>query len=243
MAGHSKWANIKHRKEIQDCKNSKIFTKIIREIVTAVKLGGSDPDFNPRLRAVISKALENKMTRDTISKAIIRAVNGDHDMNLEVFIYEGYGPGGTAVMIECLSNNRHRTVSEVRHAFTKCGGKLGAHGSVSYLFSKKAIITYSPGVNKCELIEAALASGAEDIVSHDEGVINVLISQENMSALKNALSSAGFKDKSIKIVMTPLMQSHIDSDTILKLLRLINMLEGCDDVHRVYHNACIPLYN
>ncbi len=155
MAGHSKWANTRHRKAAQDAKRGKIFTKIIRELVTAAKLGGGDPDANPRLRAAIDKALSNNMTRDTLNRAIARGVGGDDDANMETIIYEGYGPGGTAIMIECLSDNRNRTVAEVRHAFSKCGGNLGTDGSVAYLFSKKGVISFEKG-DEDTIMEAAL---------------------------------------------------------------------------------------
>ncbi|SUI57883.1 Probable transcriptional regulatory protein YebC [Serratia marcescens] len=178
MAGHSKWANTKHRKAAQDAKRGKIFTKIIRELVTAAKLGGGDPDSNPRLRAAMDKALSNNMTRDTMNRAIARGVGGDDDTNMETIIYEGYGPGGTAVMIECLSDNRNRTVAEVRHAFTKCGGNLGTDGSVAYLFTKKGVITYAPGLDEDSVMEAALEAGAEDIVTYDDGAIDVFTAWE-----------------------------------------------------------------
>ena len=158
MAGHSKWANTRHRKAAQDAKRGKIFTKIIRELVTAAKLGGGAPDANPRLRAAIDKALSNNMTRDTLNRAIARGVGGDDDANMETIIYEGYGPGGTAIMIECLSDTRNRTVAEVRHAFSKCGGNLGTDGSVAYLFSKKGEISFEKS-NKDTIMEAALQQG------------------------------------------------------------------------------------
>ncbi len=172
MAGHSKWANTKHRKAAQDAKRGKIFTKIIRELVTAARLGGGDPASNPRLRAAVDKALSNNMTRDTLNRAIARGVGGDEDANMETIIYEGYGPGGTAVMVECLSDNRNRTVAEVRHAFTKTGGNLGTDGSVSYLFSKKGVISFEKG-DEDTIMEAALEAGAEDVVTYDDGAIDV----------------------------------------------------------------------
>ncbi|NIH15944.1 YebC/PmpR family DNA-binding transcriptional regulator [Serratia symbiotica] len=238
MAGHSKWANTKHRKAAQDAKRGKIFTKIIRELVTAAKLGGGDPDSNPCLRAAMDKAMANNMTRDTMNRAIARGVGGDDDSNMESIIYEGYGPGGTAVMIECLSDNRNRTVAEVRHAFTKCGGNLGTDGSVAYLFTKKGVITYAPGVDEDALMEAALEAGAEDIVSYDDGVIDVLTAWESMGALKDALmTAAGFNVEAAEIAMIPSTKADMDAETAPKLLRLIDMLEDCDDVQEVYHNG------
>ncbi|TFZ50296.1 YebC/PmpR family DNA-binding transcriptional regulator [Serratia proteamaculans] len=237
MAGHSKWANTKHRKAAQDSKRGKIFTKIIRELVTAAKLGGGDPGANPRLRAAVDKALSNNMTRDTLNRAIARGVGGDDDSNMETIIYEGYGPGGTAVMIECLSDNRNRTVAEVRHAFTKCGGNLGTDGSVAYLFTKKGVITYAPGLDEDVVMEAALEAGAEDIVSYDDGVIDVFTAWENLGEVKDALTTAGFTADSAEVSMIPSTKADMDEETAPKLLRLIDMLEDCDDVQEVYHNG------
>jgi YebC/PmpR family DNA-binding regulatory protein len=222
MAGHSKWANTKHRKAAQDAKRGKIFTKIIRELVTAAKLGGGDAGSNPRLRAAMDKALSNNMTRDTMNRAIARGVGGEDDSNMETIIYEGYGPGGSAVMVECLSDNRNRTVGEVRHAFTKTGGNLGTDGSVSYLFSKKGVISFEPGKDEDSLMEAALEAGAEDIVSYDDG---------------DALEAAGLKADSAEVSMIPSTKAELDAETAPKLLRLIDMLEDCDDVQEVYHNG------
>ena len=237
MAGHSKWANTKHRKAAQDSKRGKIFTKIIRELVTAAKLGGGDPAANPRLRAAIDKALSNNMTRDTLNRAVARGVGGDDDTNMETIIYEGYGPGGSAVMVECLSDNRNRTVAEVRHAFTKTGGNLGTDGSVAYLFSKKGVITFAPGLDEDVVMEAALEAGAEDIVSYDDGAIDVFTAWESLGDVKDALEAAGFKADSAEVTMIPSTKADMDADTAPKLLRLIDMLEDCDDVQEVYHNG------
>ncbi|GBU13151.1 hypothetical protein AwEntero_17520 [Enterobacterales bacterium] len=237
MAGHSKWANTKHRKAAQDSKRGKIFTKIIRELVTAAKLGGGDPGANPRLRAAIDKALANNMTRDTLNRAVARGVGGDDDTNMETIIYEGYGPGGSAVMVECLSDNRNRTVAEVRHAFNKTGGNLGTDGSVAYLFAKKGVITFAPGLDEDAVMEASLEAGAEDIVSYDDGAIDVFTAWENMGEVKDALEAAGFKADSAEVTMIPSTKADMDADTAPKLLRLIDMLEDCDDVQEVYHNG------
>ncbi len=237
MAGHSKWANTKHRKAAQDSKRGKIFTKIIRELVTAAKLGGGDPGANPRLRAAIDKALANNMTRDTLNRAVARGVGGDDDTNMETIIYEGYGPGGSAVMVECLSDNRNRTVAEVRHAFNKTGGNLGTDGSVSYLFAKKGVITFAPGLDEDSVMEASLEAGAEDIVSYDDGAIDVFTAWENMGDVKDTLEAAGFKADSAEVTMIPSTKADMDKDTAPKLLRLIDMLEDCDDVQEVYHNG------
>ncbi|MGL5551206.1 MAG: YebC/PmpR family DNA-binding transcriptional regulator, partial [Plesiomonas shigelloides] len=193
MAGHSKWANIKHRKAAQDAKRGKIFTKLIRELVVAAKMGGGDVASNPRLRAAVDKALSNNMTRDTVNRAIARGVGGDDDSNMETIVYEGYGPGGTAVMVECLSDNRNRTVSEVRHAFTKSGGNLGTDGSVSYLFTKKGVISYPAGLDEDTVMEAALEAGADDVVVNDDGSIDVFTSPEDFGSVKDALDAAGLE--------------------------------------------------
>ncbi|MBK4713788.1 MULTISPECIES: YebC/PmpR family DNA-binding transcriptional regulator [Tenebrionibacter/Tenebrionicola group] len=237
MAGHSKWANTKHRKAAQDAKRGKIFTKIIRELVTAAKLGGGDAASNPRLRAAIDKALSNNMTRDTLNRAIQRGVGGDDDANMETIIYEGYGPGGTAVMVECLSDNRNRTVGEVRHAFSKCGGNLGTDGSVSYLFSKKGVISFAEGTDEDAVMEAALEAGAEDVVGYDDGAIDVYTAWEELGQVKDALEGAGFKAESAEVSMIPSTKADLDADTAPKMLRLIDMLEDCDDVQEVYHNG------
>ena len=237
MAGHSKWANTKHRKAAQDAKRGKIFTKIIRELVTSAKLGGGDPGSNPRLRAAMDKALSNNMTRDTMDRAIARGVGGDDNANMETIIYEGYGPGGSAIMIECLSDNRTRTVGEVRHAFTKTGGNLGTDGSVAYLFSKKGVISYEPGRDEDQVMEAALEAGAEDVVSYDDGTIDVFTAWEEMGAVRDALEAAGFKADTAEVAMIPSTKAEMDAETAPKLLRLIDMLEDCDDVQEVYHNG------
>src|SRR5699024_3130238 len=230
MAGHSKWANTKHRKAAQDAKRGKIFTKIIRELVTAAKLGGGDPNSNPRLRAAMDKALSNNMTRDTMNRAIQRGVGGDDDSNMETIIYEGYGPAGTAVMVECLSDNRNRTVSEVRHAFTKTGGNLGTDGSVAYLFTKKGVISFDVGVDEDSLMEAALEAGADDIVSYDDGAVDVFTTPEAFGEVKDALDAAGFTAQSAEVSMIPATKVDLDLESAPKLLRLIDMLEDCDDV-------------
>ncbi|MBK4783306.1 MAG: YebC/PmpR family DNA-binding transcriptional regulator [Pantoea sp. Pent] len=237
MAGHSKWANTKHRKAAQDAKRGKIFTKIIRELVTAAKLGGGDAGSNPCLRAAMDKALSNNMTRDTMNRAIARGVGGEDDSNMETIIYEGYGPGGSAVMVECLSDNRNRTVGEVRHAFSKTGGNLGTDGSVSYLFSKKGVISFAPGQDEDAVMEAALEAGAEDVVSYDDGAIDVFTAWEELGRVRDALEATGLKADSAEVSMIPSTKAELDAETAPKLLRLIDMLEDCDDVQEVYHNG------
>ncbi|WP_074012430.1 YebC/PmpR family DNA-binding transcriptional regulator [Candidatus Sodalis sp. SoCistrobi] len=237
MAGHSKWANTKHRKAAQDAKRGKIFTKIIRELVTAARLGGGDAGSNPRLRAAVDKALANNMTRDTLNRAIARGVGGDDDAQMETIIYEGYGPGGTAVMVECLSDNRNRTVSEVRHAFTKTGGNLGTDGSVSYLFSKKGVISFAPGLSEDTIMDAALEAGADDVITYDDGAIDVYTTPEAFGEVKDALEAAGLTPEASEVALVPSTRADLDAETAPKLLRLIDMLEDSDDVQEVYHNG------
>ena len=238
MAGHSKWANIKHRKAAQDAKRGKIFTKLIREITTAARVGDADPAANPRLRAAVAAALSNNMTRDTVNRAIQRGAGGGDGAELETLIYEGYGPAGTAVMVECMTDNRNRTVSEVRHAFSKCGGNLGTDGSVSYLFSKKGVITYS-GVDEDALMDAALEAGADDVVSEEDGSIEVYTTPNDFGTVLDALEAAGFKPTDASVTMIASTEADLDVESAPKLLRLIDMLEDLDDVQEVYHNGAI----
>lgn len=239
MAGHSKWANTKHRKAAQDAKRGKIFTKIIRELVTASRIGGPDPASNPRLRAAVDKALANNMTRDTLNRAIARGAGNDENDNMESIVYEGYGPGDTAVMVECLTDNRKRTVSDVRHAFTKTGGNLGTDGSVAYLFTRKGIISYAPGLDEDAVMDAALEAGAEDVETFDDGAIDVYTAWEILGDVKDAMDAAGFKAESAEVSMIPSTKADLDAETAPKLMRLIDMLEDSDDVQEVYHNGDI----
>lgn len=239
MAGHSKWANIRHRKAAQDAKRGKIFTKLIREIVVSAKEGGAEVENNPRLRAAIDKALSNNMTRDTINRAVARGAGGEGDEGMETVIYEGYGPGGTAVMVECLTDNRNRTVSGVRYAFSKAGGNLGTDGSVNYLFDKKGVISYQPGLQEDEVMEVALESGAEDIDTAADGAIDVYTTPEEFGAVKDALDEAGFAADNAEVTLVPATKAELDEETAPKLLRLIDALEDLDDVQEVYHNGDI----
>lgn len=236
MAGHSKWANIKHRKAAQDAKRGKIFTKLIRELVTAAKIGGGDVASNPRLRAAVDKALSSNMTRDTINRAIQRGAGGEDDSNMETIIYEGYGPGGTAVMVDCLSDNRKRTVSEVRHAFTKSGGNLGTDGSVAYLFTKRGLILIAEG-DEDLLMEVAIDAGADDVQPQEDGSFEIYTEWEELSAVREVIEAAGFAIAESEVTMLPSTTADIDAETAPKLLRLIDMLEDCDDVQNVYHNG------
>ncbi len=238
MAGHSKWANIKHRKAAQDAKRGKIFTKLIREITTSARLGDADPANNPRLRAAVTAALTNNMTRDTINRAIQRGAGGGDGEQLETIVYEGYGPAGSAVMVECLTDNRNRTVAEVRHAFSKCGGNLGTDGSVAYLFSKKGLLTFVD-VDEDDLMDAALEAGADDVVTEEDGSIEVYTTPNDFGTVLDGLEAAGFKPQSAEVTMIPSTEAELDAETAPKLMRLIDMLEDLDDVQEVYHNGSI----
>jgi len=240
MAGHSKWANIKHRKAAQDAKRGKVFTKIIRELVVAAKQGGPLPEDNPRLRAAVDKALGSNMKKDTIDKAIQRgAGTGDED-NYEEITYEGYGVGGVAVLVECMTDNRNRTVAEVRHAFSKLGGNLGTDGSVAYLFDRKGQFTYEPGADEDQVMEAALEAGADDVVSNDDGSIDVFSAWEDFMAVKDALTEAGLEPQQAEIAMIPSTAVPLDKDGAEKVMGLVDTLEDLDDVQNVYSNADIP---
>ncbi len=238
MAGHSKWANIKHRKAAQDAKRGKIFTKLIREITTSARIGDADPAANPRLRAAVAAALTNNMTRDTINRAIQRGAGDGEGADLETLIYEGYGPAGTAVMVECMTDNRNRTVSEVRHAFSKSGGNLGTDGSVSYLFTKKGVLTFN-SASEDAVMDVALEAGADDVVSNDDGSIEVYTTPNDFGVVLDALEAAGLKPDNAEVTMIASTEADLDAESAPKLLRLIDMLEDLDDVQEVYHNGAI----
>ena len=239
MAGHSKWANIKHRKGAQDAKRGKIFTKLIREISVAAKTGGGDPANNPTLRTAIDKALGANMKRDTIDNSIKKATGTMDGIVYEEVRYVGYGPGGTAIMVDCLTDNRNRTVAEVRHAFSKSGGNLGTDGSVSYMFNKVGVISYSDAVEEDAVMEAALEAGAEDIVTHDDGSIDVMTTPEDYLSVKESLVEAGFEPENSEVTMDAETKAELDAKSAEKMLRLIDVLEDLDDVQDVYSNADI----
>ena len=236
MAGHSKWANIKHRKAAQDAKKGKVFTKIIREITVAAK-GGAIPEDNPRLRLAIDKALSVNMKKDTIEKAIQRgAGNADGD-NFDELTYEGYGPNGVAILVEALTDNRNRTVAEVRHAFSKHGGNLGTDGSVAYLFNKTGVISYPSGTDEDAVMEAALEAEADDVITDDDGGVEVQTPSAKLSEVKDALSAAGLPPESSEVVMLPSTSVELDVDGAEKVLKIVDTLEDLDDVQNVYTNA------
>jgi YebC/PmpR family DNA-binding regulatory protein len=240
VAGHSKWANIKHRKAAQDAKRGKLFTKLIRELVVAAKSGGPVVEDNPRLRAAVDKALGANMTRDTIDRAIARGAGNNDADNMEELTYEGYAPGGVAVLVEAMTDNRNRTVAEVRHAFTKRGGNLGTDGSVAYLFSRKGSINFAPGADEEAIMEVALEAGAEDIVNNDDGSIDVTTAWEDFSAVKQALIDAGLSPEGGEVTMIPSTSVVLDLDGAQSVMGLVDMLEDLDDVQNVYTNAEIP---
>ena len=240
MAGHSKWANIKHRKAAQDAKRGKVFTKIIRELTVAAKQGGGNVEDNPKLRAIVDKALAANMTRDTINRAIARGAGGEDDSNMEEVTYEGYGSGGIAVLVECLTDNRNRTVAEVRHAFSKHGGNLGTDGSVAYLFERKGQIFFEEGVDEEQLMDAALEAGAEDVVTNDDGSVEVLTEWTEFMAVKDALEAAGLTPAGGEVAMIASTQTELDLAGAEKIMKLIDRLEDLDDVQNVYTNADIP---
>ena len=237
MAGHSKWANIKHRKAAQDAKRGKLFTKLIRELTVAAKMGGADTESNPRLRDAISKALSANMTRDTIDRAVKRGAGASEGDNYDEVTYEGYGTSGVAILVDCLTDNINRTVSEVRHAFSKCGGNLGTDGSVAYLFSKTGIISYPPGTDEDAIMEQALDAGAEDVVTNDDGSIDVITTPESFTDVKEAMVAAGLEPQHAAVEMKPSTSVDLDLESAQKIMRLIDMLEDLDDVQNVYSNA------
>ena len=240
MAGHSKWANIKHRKAAQDSKRGKIFTKLIRELVVAAKAGGPNPDDNPRLRAAVEKALGANMRRDTVDKAISRGEGAGDSDNYDELTYEGYAPGGVAIFIECMTDNRNRTAGEVRHVFNKRGGNLGTDGSVSYLFRRVGIISYSADIDEEAIFDAALEAGANDVTINEEGTVNLEIDFEQFHAVKDRLSNQGFMPKDSETIMLATQQVQLDQAATEKFLALVDDLEDLDDVQNVYSNATIP---
>ena len=238
MAGHSKWHNIQHRKGAQDAKRGKIFTKLIKEIVVAAKMGGSVIENNPSLRAVIEKALAANMKRDTIENAIKRG-SGDLDGdNYEEVRYEGYGLGGTAIMVDCLTDNRNRTVADVRHAFSKYGGSLGTDGSVSYMFSKQGFISFASG-DEDTIMEVAIESGADDVITNDDGSVDVMTAPDDFFSVKDAFVANSLNPEHFQITMEPANRIELNLEDAEKFMKLIDTLEDLDDTQEVYHNADI----
>jgi YebC/PmpR family DNA-binding regulatory protein len=237
MAGHSKWANIQHRKNRQDEKRGKIFTRVIKEITVAARMGGADAAINPRLRLAIDKASDANMSKDTVLRAIQKGSGGLDGAHLEEIRYEGYGIGGAAVIVDCMTDNRTRTVAEVRHAFNKYGGNLGTDGSVSFMFKHCGQLLFAPGTDEDVVMEVALDAGADDVISDDEGSIEVLCPIGAFSAVRSALETKGFKAELAEITMRPDTQTELAGDDAQRMQKLIDVIESLDDVQEVFHNA------
>ena len=237
MAGHSKWANIKHRKAKQDAAKGKVFTKIIRELVSAAKQGDPDPASNPRLRAAVEKANSVNMTKDTVKRAIERGAGGGDNDNMQEITYEGYGLGGAAIMVDCMTDNKQRTVAEVRHAFSRFGGNMGAEGAVAFQFKHCGQLVFAPGTDEDKLMEAALEAGAEDVIVDDDGAIEVLTSPAEFEAVKNALEAANFKAEVAEVTMRADNTVQVTGEDAVKMQKLLDALEDMDDTQEVYHNA------
>lgn len=239
MAGHSKFANIKHRKAAQDAKRGKIFTKLIRELVVAAKEGGGNPDDNPRLRAAVDKSLGANMKRDTIDKAILRGAGGAEGEHYDELTYEGYGSNGVAVLVECMTDNVNRTVAAVRAAFNKYNGNLGTSGSVAYLFDKKGQITFAD-IDEETIMDAALEAGADDVVANEDGSVDVFTDWHDFLDVKQGLADAGLEPVHAEIAMIPSTTVELDVEAARKIMKLIDVLDDLDDSQNVYHNAIIP---
>ena len=239
MAGHSKWANIKHRKTAQDKTRGKVWTKLIREVTVASRTGGGDPGCNPRLRLAIDKAFGANMPRDTVERAVKRGSGSTEGEDYEEIRYEGYGPGGVAVMVDCMTDNRNRTAGEVRHAFTKHGGNLGTDGSVGYLFTKQGVISFQPGTDEDRVMEAALDAGALDVIVNEDGSIDVITDPDEFTVVKDSLTVAGLDTEVGEVTFNCSTSAELDRDTAERMLKMVEVLEDCDDVQAVYHNADI----
>ncbi|HUO44499.1 MAG TPA: YebC/PmpR family DNA-binding transcriptional regulator [Burkholderiales bacterium] len=239
MAGHSKWANIQHRKGRQDAKRGKVFTRLIREITVAARSGGGDPNFNPRLRLAVDKAKAENMPGDNIANAIKRGSGQLEGVHYEEIRYEGYGIGGAAVIVDCMTDNKTRTVADVRHAFSKYGGNLGGEGSVSFLFKHCGQLVFAPGASEEKVMEAALDAGAEDVVSNDDGSIEVLAAAHDFAKVKAALEQVGLKPELAEITMKPATEVELKGDDAARMQKLLDALEALDDVQEVYTNAVL----
>jgi YebC/PmpR family DNA-binding regulatory protein len=239
MSGHSKWANIKHRKAAADAKKGKVFTRLIKEITVAARLGGGDPDTNPRLRLAMDKAREANMTKDSVQNAIKRGSGQLDGVSYEEARYEGYGVGGAAIIVDCLTDNRTRTVAEVRHAFTKNGGNLGSDGSVAYLFKHCGQFVFAPGTSEEKVMDAALDAGAEDVVKNDDGSVEVICAPGDFGAVKEALARAGLKPELAEISMKPTAEAPLAGDDAARMRQLLDALENLDDVQDVYTTAVL----
>ena len=239
MAGHSKWANIQHRKGRQDAKRGKIFTKLIKEITVSARLSGGDPAMNPRLRAAIAEAKEENMPADNITRAIKKGTGELEGVSYEEIRYEGYGINGAAIIIDCLTDNKQRAVMDVRHALSKHGGNLGTDGSVVFMFKHCGSLIYPPGISEDQLMEAALEAGAEDIVTDEDGSIEVITPPNDFMAVKEAMEAAGFKAVLAEVTMKPNMETVFSGDDAVKMQKILDALEDLDDVQDVYTSAVI----
>jgi YebC/PmpR family DNA-binding regulatory protein len=239
MAGHSKWANIKHRKAAADAKKGKVFTRLIKEITVAAKLGGGDPNTNPRLRLAMDKAREANMTKDSVQNAIKRGSGQLDGVSYEEVRYEGYGTGGAAVMVDCLTDNRTRTVAEVRHAFTKNGGNVGSDGSVAFLFKHCGQFLFAPGTSEDKVMEAAIDAGAEDVTRNEDGSVEVVCAPADFAAVKDALEKAALKPELAEITMKPTTEAQLAGDDAARMRQLLDALENLDDVQNVYTTAVV----
>jgi YebC/PmpR family DNA-binding regulatory protein len=239
MAGHSKWANIKHKKAATDAKRGKIFTRLIREVTVAARMGGGDPSMNPRLRLAVDKAMDQNMPKDTIERAIKRGSGGLEGANYEEIRYEGYGINGAAVIVDCMTDNRTRTVADVRHAFSKYGGNLGTDGSVAFLFKHCGQLVYAPGTDENEVMEAAIEAGAEDVVTNDDGSIEVITGPYAFVAVKDALAKAGLKPEFAEVTMKPSTEVEMEGDDAQQMQKLLDAIESLDDVQNVHTNAVL----
>jgi YebC/PmpR family DNA-binding regulatory protein len=239
MAGHSKWANIKHKKAATDAKRGKIWTRLIKEITVAARMGGGDANTNPRLRLAIEKAADANMPKDNVNRAVQRGSGGLEGVNYEEIRYEGYGIGGAAIIVDCMTDNRVRTVAEVRHAFSKFGGNMGTEGSVSFMFKHVGQFLFAPGVEEDRLMEAALEAGADDVLADDEGGFEVLCDPNAFAGVKEALEKAGFKADSAEVIMKPDTETVFTGEDALRMQKLLDALENLDDVQEVYTNAVI----
>jgi len=237
MAGHSKWANIKHKKAATDAKRGKVFTRLIKEITVAARMGGGDAGSNPRLRLAMDKAYDSNMTKDTIERAVKRGSGELDGVNYEDIRYEGYGIGGAAVMVDCLTDNKTRTVAEVRHAFAKNGGNMGAEGAVAFQFKHCGQLFFAPGTDEDKLMEAALEAGAEDIVTNEDGSMEVITAPYDFSSVKAALEKAGFKSDLAEVTMKPQGETELTGDDAEKMQKLLDAIEALDDVQDVYTTA------
>ncbi|GAB3430640.1 YebC/PmpR family DNA-binding transcriptional regulator [Massilia solisilvae] len=239
MAGHSKWANIKHKKAATDAKRGKIWTRLIKEITVAARMGGGDITSNPRLRLAVDKAADANMPKDNVQRAIQRGAGGLEGVNYEEVRYEGYGIGGAAIIVDCMTDNRVRTVAEVRHAFSKFGGNMGTEGSVSFMFKHTGQFLFAPGVEEDKLMEAALEAGADDVIPDEEGGFEVLCSPNDFANVKEALEKSGFKADSAEVIMKPDVETVFTGEDAQKMQKLLDAIENLDDVQEVYTNAVI----